>query len=62
MALPNVFAQEWLAADYKLYNHFLRVLEREVLRWENAFKRILQLWEGSSCKRRGAAASDEQAA
>ena len=29
-------AQEWLAIDYKLYNHFLQVFEGEILRWEKA--------------------------
>ena len=58
----SVLAKDWLAADYKLYNHFLQVFEREVLRWTNAFVSILQLREGGSCKRCGATAADEQAA
>ena len=60
--LQCFFVQEWLAIDYKLYNHFLQVFEGEILRWEKEWASILQLWEGSSCKRRGPAATDEQAA
>ena len=60
--LQCFFVQEWLAIDYKLYNHFLQVFEGEILRWEKAWASILQLWKGSSCKRCGPAATDEQAA
>ena len=40
------FTQEWLAADYQLYNHFLKILEKEVKRLESntlemIFHRIL---------------------
>ena len=29
------FTQEWLAADYQLYNHFLKILEQEIKRLES---------------------------
>ena len=29
------FTQEWLAVDYQLYNHFLKILEQEIKRLES---------------------------
>ena len=33
--VKSTFTQEWLAADYQLYNHFLKILEQEIKRLES---------------------------